>query len=323
MGSFALLKKPLINNLKISKGAVIISDVDVVLKKFPLLKKYFYIIERRGWEGICPSYNADIKLVEDLSYWDETKIKFPNSILLDIAGADFVDTDNFKPISCIKEYDGIQISTWQKFKRPELFFEGTKLLSDKKFIKFGHLIFANEEELQYRKNFFSKSYKNVYLPFSNLNSNEGLPNNPQEVNKIINTAKIGILTSKVEGINRFKLECMAANLPVIVPNDVNVPLKKHINNKTGVLFDPTPEGFAKAIKFVEKNYNSFSPREYVLHNTGNKISMGKLKGALKILAERDKSEINFDDIYWDGRNQSSIWDQKADRFIQNLLDEIQ
>ena len=131
------------------------------------------------------------------------------------------------------------------------------------------------------------------------------------------------MTSKVEGINRFKLECLSANIPVIVPNDVNTPLKKHINNKTGIFYDPTPEGFAEAIKKVEENYDSFSPREYVLKNTGNKISLGKLKVALQELAKRDGSENIYGNIYWDGRNQSLIWEEKAKIFLKELIKKLE
>jgi hypothetical protein len=300
MLSLALLKQPLIEENKIHKGAIIMSDVDETLKKFSHIKDYFYIIERRGWEGINLSEYADIKLVEDLSVWEETKKKFPNAILLDIAGADFVDTENFKPLDIPKEYTGIQISTWQNFKRPELFFDGIKLLPKKKFLKFGHLIYGNEEELSYRNKFISfskENFLNIDMPYANLTNNKGLPNNPKEINLLINKSKIGILTSKIEGINRFKLECLSANIPVLVPKDANTPLKKHINDKTGVFYDPTPEGLVEAIKKVEANYLSFSPREYVIQNTGNKISLEKLQKALESLAQRDDSKNIYQDIY--------------------------
>ncbi len=325
MLSLALLKEPLIEGNKITKGAIILSDVDDTLSKFPNLKDYFYIIERKGWEGISLSKHADIKLVEDLSFWDETKKRFPNSVLLDVAGADFVDTENFKPLNIKKEYDGIQISTWQNFKRPELFFEGIKLLPKKKFLKFGHLIYGDEKELSYRDKFilFSKENSiNVDLPYGDLKSNNGLPNDAKEINLLINKAKMGVLTSRVEGINRFKLECLSANIPVLVPKDANIPLKKHINDKTGIFYDPTPEGLAEAIKEVEGNYDSFSPREYVLQNTGTKVSLEKLKKALELLAKRDGWENIYQDIYWDGRNQSLIWENKAETFIVEILKKL-
>ena len=133
---------------------------------------------------------------------------------------------------------------------------------------------------------------------------------------------MGIITSKVEGINRFKLECLSANIPVLVPNDANVPLRKHINNKTGIFYEPTPEGLAKAIKEVEKNYYSFSPREYVLKNTGNKISLTKLKKALELLAKRDNTKNIYKNIFWDGRNQSLLWEENAMKFLERVMKDL-
>lgn len=327
MISLALLREPLIEGRKIHKGAIILSDVDSVLDKFSNIKDYFYIIERRGWEGINPSKSADIKLVEDISVWRETKKKFPDAILLDLSGADFVNVRNFKPIRAKKEYTGIQISAWQKFKRSELFFEGIRLLPEKKFLKFGHLFYGgkNKEELEYKKNFIlfaKKNLPNLDIPYSNLKNNKNLPNDPKLINKFINKSKMGILTSKVEGVNRFKLECLSANIPVLVPNDANTPLKKHINNKTGVFYELSPKGLAEAIKKVEKNYNSFSPRKYILKNTGDKISLEKLKKALELLAKRDNCKNIYSDIYWDGRNQSLLWEDKAEKFLERTIEEL-
>src|SRR5690606_16784002 len=106
---------------KILKGAIIASQVDYLVKLRPKLKKYFYIIERRGWRGLNDSVFCDIKLVEDLSLWEETLKKFPDKICLNIGPADFVDTKAFFPIkNCKKKYTGIQIASWDEFKRPEL-----------------------------------------------------------------------------------------------------------------------------------------------------------------------------------------------------------
>lgn len=307
---------------------MILSDVDKIVEMFSTVKKYFYLIERRGWTGIIPGFHADIKLVEDEEFFEATKKKFPNAIVLRIAGADFVNTDKFKPLKLEKKYDGIQISAWQNFKRPELFFGGAKILPKKKFIKFGHLFFGgkDKEELKLKNKWVSlskKSLPNVFLPYGSLKDNYGLPQTPEEVNKIINSAKIGILTSKVEGINRFKLECLSANIPVMVPEDANYALKKHINKQTGILYSPSPEGFSKAMKIIEDKYYSFSPRRYILKNTGNHLAIKKLKKALKSLAKRDKRKNIYKKISWDGRNESLLWEDKAVKYLQEELNKIQ
>lgn len=324
--SAKILQMPYVKNKKVHKGAIILSQVDSLVRLFPTLINKFYIIERRAWEGINNSIYADIKLVEDLSTWEKTKEMFPKSILLDIGPADFVDTKEFYPLSMKKEIDGIQISSWDRFKRPLLFIKGCSLLPMKRFIKFGHFVEnGNSDELGLVTECLKQAKRissNIDFLYSSEVSNEKLPNTKQEINLIINKCKIGILTTKVEGINRFKMECLAANIPVLVPNDCSFPTKKHINSNTGVLFDPTPEGLSSAIRFTLDNIKQFSPRSYITEVSGATISLEKLKAALCKLCKRDSVENDFKNIFWDGRNQSLVWEEKVLSLLNYVLKEI-
>ena len=307
-----LLKDPKIVNGRIVKGAIILSQIDYILQCIPSIKDYFYTIERRAWRGLNESRYADIKLVEDLSLWDETTKRFPNAVCLDIGPADFVDTDSFFPIKDIeKKYTGIQISSWDNYKRPLLFLSACAILSHRRFIKIGHFVKkGNQEEIILRDkclSFINNSNANVDSPYGFQDNNDLMPRSKEEMNKIINSSYIGILTSEVEGINRFKMECLSANIPFLVAEDAAYPTKKHINELTGALFKPTPEGLAKAIEELMRKRDLLCPREYILKNTGKNNSLIKLKGALKKLTERDKQEFHFEEIEWDGRNNSLIW----------------
>ena len=326
MISVAILKKPTKNKGTIVKGAIILSKCDKTCELIPKLKEYYYLIERRGWEGMNDQKAADIKLVEDSRTLEETRKIFPEAILLDLAGGDFVDTEKFKPLNLKKEYTGIHISSWQRFKRHKLFVEGVSLLPEKKFIKFGHFPDGgSKEENELRRDILNLSKKlgaNIEYLSNYLANNEGLPSESEEINILINKSKMGILTTKVEGLNRFKMECLAANIPVLVPKDASEPTKKYINDKTGVLFEPTPEGLAKAIEYVESNYSQFFPRDYLLSNTGVHNSLKKLKDVLNKLVEKEESKQNFDDIYWDGRNQGMLWGKKAIEEIKKTIKEV-
>lgn len=112
-------------------------------------------------------------------------------------------------------------------------------------------------------------------------------------------------------INRFKMECLAAGVPVLVPSDVSYPTKKHITDKTGALFEPTPKELARTIEDVLTHLNRYNPRDYIERTTGKPIALRKLSGALEKISKRDGREYRFDDIDWDGRNQSLIWGEKV------------
>lgn len=323
-GSLAvcLLKEPIIVDGKILKGLIILSHREEDTELLEFLKEYFLIIERRGWYNINFSEIADIKLIENGALLDKTKRIFPNCILLDLSDADFVNTDTFIPLGNQKMYSGIQIANWMKFKRHELFMEGVKLLPDHKFIKFGN--YVNNDglsEYSFKSSLIDKyrDLKNVHFPFANAISNKELPFNAKRINAFINMAKIGIMTSSEEGINRFKTECMSANIPFLIASDANYPLKKHLNEQTGMLFDPTPEGLSDAIRNVLYNYNSFSPREYIIRYSGLNRSLNQLKEAVKRLCHQENQPYRFDEIYYDGRNETLSWGNQAINLLIHTL----
>jgi len=320
-----ILKEPKKKRGKVTKGAIILSYVDQAKEIIPELKEYFYIIERRGWRGINRSKTADIKLIDDLSTWEGTKKRFPNALLLDIGAPDFVDTEVFRPLGVKRDYDGIQISSWDSFKRPFLFIRGAALIPHRRFLKLGHYSHrgTHQREIALRNACLAMAKNlgaNIEFPFGNIDSNEEMPQGKEDINMYLNRAKVGILTTKVEGINRFKMECLSANIPVLVPADASYPTKKHINDETGLLFEPTPKGLAEAIEYALSHLDKFNPREYVLKNTGINKSLKKLKEALRSLCERDGAEFIFDNIYWDGRNQSILWGRTAIKKIKEVIE---
>jgi len=298
-----------------NKGALILSQVDCLVEKFPYIKDKFYLIERRGWRGLNESRHADIKLVEDLSYWDETLRKFPQSICLNIGPADFIDSDEFKPLEIEKIYDGIQVSHWTDFKRPEMLIETASLLPSRRFLKLGHFVEGgSDSEYELRDKCISLAERlgaNIDFPYAKAKNNADFPDSKETMNHYINSAKIGILTTKVEGINRFKMECLSAGIPVLAPSDTSYPTKKHINKETGEFFKPTPKELAETIERMLSNLYRYNPREYILNNTGKPIALKKLKNALEALCVRDRIDSQFENIDWDGRNQSLIWGERV------------
>ena len=85
----------------------------------------------------------------------------------------------------------------------------------------------------------------------------------------------------------------------------------NINEETGGFFNPTPKDLARKIEDVIEIIEKYNPRDYVKKITGKSISLQKLKGALKEACKIYGEEYSFDDVDWDGRNQSLIWGKRV------------
>jgi glycosyltransferase involved in cell wall biosynthesis len=310
---------------QLARGALVLNQIDPLLDALPDLRSLFLFVERRGWFGINENAGAAIKLVEDLTTWDITRERYPDSILLDIGPADFVDHDVFRPLETQRDFDVIQVSCWTPRKRIELFIEAAARLPHLTFAHLGH--FENggtAEELAYRQACIALA-KNlgarIAFPFGECDTNVGFPRTKADVNAWVNRARLGVLTALPEGINRFKMECFAADVPVLVANDAGAPTTKHIGPETGGVFAPTPTALADAIETALARRREFCPRGYLLRTTGKARSLQRLRQALGTAAGRSGDPDRFGTIEWDGRNQSMVWGRHAVAMLTNQLRE--
>lgn len=321
--SAAILKAPLVERGEVSKGVIILNQVDQVVRLLPELRTFFLIIERKGWCGMAHSALADIKLVEDLSTLEASKELFPKAVLLPLSNADFVDTAAFRPLGLAHEYDVIQIACWSKRKRIALLIAAAAKLPHLSFVHLGSFEErGTAEELQHREaciRFAKKVGARMAFPFGDSAGNQDLPWDKGVINRWINKARLGVLTASAEGHNRFKMECIAADRPVLLARDAGMTTQKHINERTGGLFEPTPRELADAIVDTLEHRERFAPREYLLAHAGRVASVSQLKGALREVCERTGQPYRFDDLDWDGRNECFTWGEPV---LTLLTDEI-
>ncbi|HKO89779.1 MAG TPA: hypothetical protein VJU61_01425 [Polyangiaceae bacterium] len=320
----AILKEPRLLGGKVERGAIILSHVDSVVQLFPDLRRFFFLLERKGWHGLAHARTADIKFVEDLSFLEVTARIFPRAILLPLSNADFVDTSTFRPLGDPPEYDVIQIACWRQRKRIELLIQAAAQLPHLSFVQLGSFeLGGTTEELEYRDACISLAAQTgarVTFPFGHCGLNHELPWDKHVINQWINKARIGVLTASREGHNRFKMECMAADRPVLIASDAGTTTQKHINERTGCLFQATPEALARAITEMLSRRESFAPRCHVLEHSGHAVSLAKLRNALRQACAQSGETYRFDDIEWDGRNEHYSWGEEAFALVKGKLD---
>lgn len=323
--SAAILAPPLVDQGRVAKGVLLLNHVDDVVRLLPALPRYFFIIERRGWNGLAHSILADIKLVEDLSTLEETRRCYPRALLLPLSNADFVDTDVFRPLDAVPEYDVISIGCWSPRKRIELSIRAAALLPGRRFV---HLASFNDggtrEERAYRDSCLrlaSELHAPIEFPFALSDDNRHLPWAKDAINGWINKASIGVLTATAEGHNRFKMECMAANRPMLLAADAGSTTHKHLVPRTGASFVPRPDALAVAIGKMLDEHARYGPRDYVLRHSGLHLANALLRQALQGLCAKAAQPYRFDGLSWDGRNERFLWGEEAFAGLMRTIQE--
>ena len=320
--STCALQTPVLEGKAWARGALILSQVDALVRRVPQLRERFILIERRAWRGVNDSRFADIKLIEDLPLIGQARECSPRAILIPYAPADFVDTDAFCHVDTRYSWDVLQIACWAPYKRIELLIEGASLLPELRFAHIGHFPRGGvDEELQYRDaclRYARQHAPHIEFLSAHDDRNGSLPCSKANVNALLNKARMGVLTSAVEGVNRFKMECLSANRPFLVPADAPWPTRKHINRHTGALFAPTARGLADAISRIREHEGSMSPRAYILAHSGCARAVAELRAALQSVSRTTFEASRFEHITWDGRNQSLLWGVKALNALNKL-----
>jgi glycosyltransferase involved in cell wall biosynthesis len=140
----------------------------------------------------------------------------------------WVDHRVWRPLPVEKEYDVAMVAVWSSYKRHAPFFAALSRLR-----RSGHrlrvlLLGGNREWTRERILDQARYYgvgDQVHIP-------DGLPYD--EVNATINKAKVHVLWSRTEGVNRAIIECMFAGLPSIVREGFNYGHRyPYVNSETG------------------------------------------------------------------------------------------
>jgi hypothetical protein len=308
---------------RVLKGAALLTNGDTLCRQIPDLRRFFYVIERHAWAWTGQSRQVDIKLVTDPSAWRITRRHWPDTAAIELGAADFVSTEAFAPLGIPKPYAAVQIARWDSFKRHELFVDAAARLPDLRFLKFGHFASGTRRERALRDAILARASRrapNVEILFGSADSNADLPFEPERINHLINQCAMGVVTSRNEGMNRFRFECMAAGIPTLVASDAGEPLRKHLTHETGLFFEPTPPALAAAIRRVLERGDEFRPRKYMLRETGSAIASRKLREALRELAKRDGEPQSFDEVAWDARDH--VWGPAAAGVLRAAIAKI-
>jgi glycosyltransferase involved in cell wall biosynthesis len=185
-----------------------------------------------------------------------------------------VDYDQgFYPKNCQKIYDICYVARLDGRKNHRLLFEALGKLRDRHLTV--ALIGSNENQLQeFLEPLALQSGAQIF--FTGFASQE-------HVNELINQSKMGVICDKYDAVPRAMLEYMAADIPVLVNEDMRVGAR-YIGPKAGLI--RPPERFHEGIAEILEHLARFSPRVYLLENFSRDLVVQKFFGIVTELLKK-------------------------------------
>ncbi|MDP5030983.1 glycosyltransferase [Paraglaciecola sp.] len=252
------------------KGVIIIAYsyyFPLAFKLFDMEKiaeRYHFVLEP-SWSGLCdPDILVFTKLSDPVFVMafeqrDADFIKGSNTNLVPLAISAnwwvdyryFLMSDENK-----RDIDVIVVAAWAKFKRHANIFKAIKALKDQgeklNITLVGYPGDMTMDDIKVLANYYGINEQVTYY--------EWIP--PQEVAKLMMRAKVNLLWSRMEGVNRAIIEGMFCNTPCILRDGFNYGQKySYINLRTGEF--STENDLPSTILKIKNNYATYSPRAYV------------------------------------------------------------
>jgi glycosyltransferase involved in cell wall biosynthesis len=265
-GVMIVLKSPTNNE----KGVIVIAYsyyFPLVFKLFDMEKiaeKYHFVLEP-SWSGLCdPDILVFTKLSDSVFVMafeqrdaDFIKESNTNLIPIPISANWWVDYRCFQvPKLNDRDIDVIVVAAWSRFKRHANIFKAIKSLKDKgeklNITLVGYPGDMTMDDIKALANYYNINEQITYYEWIS----------PQEVAKLMMRAKVNLLWSRMEGVNRAIIEGMFCNTPCILRDGFNYGQKySYINDKTGEFC--TEDNLPNTILEIKNNYATYSPRTYI------------------------------------------------------------
>ena len=220
---------------------------------------------------VPPEVSEHFDLVLTGAQWqsDEIEARHPGmrTAILPV-GPEFAAIDQFRPLGTPKDVDLIYVAAAQPYKRHDILFDAlAKLPRDVRALcVFGYG--EDADALRHRAQDQNLSIEFVGPP--------GVP--VEEVNRLMNRAKFGVVCGIDDGAPAILTEYMLAGLPVLANAGLRCGLQ-FILPETGMTASTT--GFADAILTMRETCEEFRPRQAVLERWTWQHSIVRLSASIQ------------------------------------------
>jgi GT2 family glycosyltransferase len=228
----------------------------------------YSIVLEPSWSGYC---NLDILqycsvpasvFVEAAEPRDAEFIRTlgANLVAVPVASNWWVDHRIFRPLpGAAKEVDVVMVATWSRYKRHFQFF---RVLSDLR--REGRRLRVSL--IGYPGDMTQHDVADMAAFFGVSDQIDMYDNVPQDrVNELVNRARVSLIWSRREGVNRAIIECMFAGVPCVLPEGFNYGYKyPYVNERTGCF--TSERDLSQTLLAMIRDYGRYSPRDWVAAN---------------------------------------------------------
>ena len=220
---------------------------------------------------VPPEVSEHFDLVLTGAQWqsDEVEARHPGmrTAILPV-GPEFAAIHQFRPLDTPKDIDLIYVAAAQPYKRHDILFDALAQLPRdiRALCVFGYG--EDSDALRHRAHDQNLSIEFVGPPGVSID----------EVNRLMNRAKFGVVCGIDDGAPAILTEYMLAGLPVLANADLRCGLQ-FILPETGMTASTT--GFADAILTMRETYAEFRPRQAVLERWTWQHSIVRLQAIIQ------------------------------------------
>jgi GT2 family glycosyltransferase/glycosyltransferase involved in cell wall biosynthesis len=247
----------------------------------------YHVVLEPSWSGYCTldilqfcSVSAPV-FVEAAEPRDAAFIRSvgANLVALPLASNWWVDHRIFRPLpGTRKDTDVVMIATWARYKRHFEFFRVLGALRRRgrrlRVSLIGYPGDMTRHDVAEMAAFFGVA--------DQVDLHEDIPQT--RVNQLLNRAKVSLIWSLKEGVNRAIIESMFAGVPCILRDGFNYGYKyPYVNERTGCFTSEAdlPQTLLGAIR----DYDRFAPRDWVAANMTCQRATARLEEAIAARAK--------------------------------------
>jgi glycosyltransferase involved in cell wall biosynthesis len=247
------------------------------------VQQRYYIVLEFAWSGVCDldvlqfGLSEDPIFVETLEPRDHGFLRALGRpfVPVPVSTNSWVDYRVFRPLSgATKELDVCMIAAWAAYKRHSAFFRALQTARRRgrrlRTVLVGYPMDRTKDMIYAQARYYGVA--------DQIEIHEWL--SPTDVNVHLNRAKVHVLWSRREGVNRAIIEALFADVPVIVRSGFNYGFPyPYINAHTGQFVDE-PELPDKLVAMVD-SHDTYSPRSWVMTHMTSRRNTTILSDVIK------------------------------------------